>query len=441
MEDHDERTSLVRSDRTLSNDYNSNNGHHNNRPHPSRTTSDRDSNNNNATRRDARTVLTNVQRSIVAFQTWATEILLRNNKEAPIVIQWVQNARVARTFMLIVNAILAILAFVLMGVEMVEMAVREPILDHLLPENEMTLYIAGFTIVAGAFGIAVAYNLLVEQDDPSTEGGNGQDGSSGGGGGSNPGSRRASPSLRHPTDNMLGQSNVHSETSQQQQQQQHAKRPRLMFTKASTYLLNGNAVFLFVLLIAFTVAIAQRSVHISKMEGELHAAWVDANRHNRLLIKNFELRHQCCGYKSIKENAFPPLNPKKGEDVGPPCHLNKAYGFQLPCQGELTKDFERWQKRIRELLLVQVTVMVPLLLLVVALSVIGNSKLKERKQELEDEAQAEAVAVVPVVNGRDQPLLVDFVPHNDGMPNLIDVNSEPERVESNHRPVVQLAFP
>ncbi|KAF9079311.1 hypothetical protein BGX23_004417, partial [Mortierella sp. AD031] len=51
-----------------------------------------------------------------------------------------------------------------MGVEMVEMALRESILDYLLPESEITLFAAGLTIVTGAFGFAVAYNLLVEED-------------------------------------------------------------------------------------------------------------------------------------------------------------------------------------------------------------------------------------------------------------------------------------
>ncbi|KAF9088500.1 hypothetical protein BGX29_000262, partial [Mortierella sp. GBA35] len=85
----------------------------------------------------------------------------------------------------------------------------------------------------------------------------------------------------------------------------------------------------------------------------------------------------------------------------------------------------------------------PLLLLVMTLSAIGFSKLKERKQEgLEDaEAQAEATAAVPVVDGRggaqyERPLLEDVTPHNGGTPFLVNVEAEPVRL-THDRPVVQ----
>ncbi|KAF9126552.1 hypothetical protein BGW39_006543 [Mortierella sp. 14UC] len=332
-----------------------------------------------------------------------------------------------------------VLAFVLMGVEMVEMALREPILDYLLPENEMTLYIAGFSIVAGAFGFAVAYNLLVGQDDAIKEDGDDEARRSGGGNGRDSGPRTTSPSLLRPTDNMLGQNSGHPVVPQQQ-----VRRPRLMFTKASTYLLNGNAIFLAVLLFVFTIAIAQRSAHLSQMDKELNNAWTDSIRHRTSLISDFELRHRCCGYDSITNRPFPPIvtkPPKEGEEPKPQtCHENPAYGFKVPCKAELHKDFGRWQKRIQQLLLVQVTMMVPLLLLVMTLSAIGISKLRERKQEgLEEaEAQTEGTATVPVmVNGRELPLLVDVAPHNDGMPILIDVDAEPVRVAQDRRPVVQ----
>lgn len=149
-----------------------------------------------------------------------------------------------------------------MGVEMIEMALREPILDYLLPESEMTLMVAGLTIVTGAFGFAVAYNLLVEdtangRDDRDND--EGRQGNGSGGNGRDSGPRTSSPS--HFTDNMLGQNNDPPVVVQQQQ----TRGPRLMFTKASTYLLNGNAILLFVVLVVFTISIAQRSFHISQV--------------------------------------------------------------------------------------------------------------------------------------------------------------------------------
>ena len=145
-----------------------------------------------------------------------------------------------------------------MGVEMVEMALREPILDYLLPESEITLFVAGLTIVTGAFGFAVAYNLLVEED--TTNIGAERDSNGSGGNGRDSGPR--TPIIPRSTDNMLGQNNDPPLVLQQQQ----TRRPRLTFTKASTYLLNGNAVFLAVVLIVFTISIAQRSFHLSQVK-------------------------------------------------------------------------------------------------------------------------------------------------------------------------------
>ncbi|KAF9083893.1 hypothetical protein BGX29_002855, partial [Mortierella sp. GBA35] len=81
----------------------------------------------------------------------------------------------------------------------------------------------------------------------------------------------------------------------------------------------------------------------------------------------------------------------------------------------------------------------PLLLLVMTLSAIGLSKLKERKQEgLEDaETQAEATAAVPVVDGRggtqyERPLLEDVTP---GTPFLVNIEAEPVRLTHDHHVV------
>ncbi|KAF9079469.1 hypothetical protein BGX23_003961, partial [Mortierella sp. AD031] len=381
MDEHDERTSLVRSNSTLNrvsspphnnnSGYSTGYGHHhhnnNNQARPSRTPSSRE----DFARRDPRTFLVQVQRSLALFQTWAAKVL--HGDEESSVVNWVQNARVARTFMMIINVILSVFAFLLMGVEMVEMVLREPILDYLLPESEITLFVAGLTIVTGAFGFAVAYNLLVEEDTTNEgderDNDEGRRGNGSGGDGRDSGPRTPTPP--RSADNMLGQNNDPPLVLQQQQ----TRRPRLRFTKASTYLLNGNAVFLAV------------------MDKELNSAWTETNRHRTKLISDFELRHQCCGYNSITDRPFPPVDKPK-EPKPQTCSVNPAYGFQVPCKAELTKDFERWQRGIQRLLLAQVTMLLPLLLLVMTLSAVGLSKLKERKQEgLEDaEAQAEATA-------------------------------------------------
>ncbi|KAI1291445.1 hypothetical protein EDD11_008926 [Mortierella claussenii] len=387
MNEHDERTSLVRSNSTLnrvsSGCHDSNNGyitgtsqHHHNRNNqaaPSRTPSRHE----DFAQRDLRTFLVQVQRSLSSFQAWATKVL--HGSEESSVVNWVQNARVARTFMLIINVILAVLAFLLIGVEMVEMALREPILDYLLPESEITLFIAGLTIVTGVFGFAVAYNLLVEED--TTNKGNERD---------NDEDRRG----------------------------------------------NGSV------LIVFTVSIAQRSIHLAQMEKELNRAWTETNRHRTKLISDFELRYQCCGFNSITDRPFPPVD-KPEERKPQTCSVNHAYGFKVPCKAELTKDFERWQKGIQHLLLVQMTLLLPLLLLVMTLSAIGFSKLKERKQEGHEDAevQAEATTAVLVVDGRgnaqyERPLLEDVTPHNGGTPFVVNAEAEPLGL-THDRPVEQ----
>ncbi|KAF9542490.1 hypothetical protein EC957_001932 [Mortierella hygrophila] len=435
MDEHDERTSLVRSNGTSNrvgspshsnnnnnNEYNTLNGNHH-----------QQNNNSNPGRRDPRTFFAQVQQSLGLFQTWAAKVL-HENQESPVV-NWVQNARVAKTFMMIINVVLAVFAFLLMGVEMMEMALREPILDYLLPESEMTLLAAGLTIVVGVFGFAVAYNLLVEDtanDRCDRDNDEGRQGNGSGGNGRDSGPRTSTQS--YPTDNLLGQNNDPPLVVQHQQ----ARGPRLMFTKASTYLLNGNAILLVVVLVVFTIAVAQRSVHLSQMDKELNNAWTDTYRHRQHHISDFELRHHCCGLNHLTDRPFPPVDkPTLGET----CSENISYGFKVPCKAELSKDFARWQTRIQQLLLVQVTMLVPLLLLVVTLSAIGFSKRTERKQERPDdtEAQAEEARVVPVLNGGgvgvqfERPLLGD-VEHS--TPFLVNIEAEPVR-QTNDRPVVQ----
>ncbi|KAF9309201.1 hypothetical protein BG003_010034, partial [Podila horticola] len=435
MDEHNERTSLIRSN-TLNrasspshnnnNGYNNRNGHHhhhnNNQACPSCTPSSRE----DFVRRDPRTFLVQVQRSLALFQTWAAKVLHEGEESS--VVNWVQNARVARTFMMILNVILVVLAFLLMGVEMVEMALREPILDYLLPESEFTLFVAGITIVAGAFGFAVAYNLLVEEytSDDRHERDNDEGRRGNGSGGNGRDSGPWTPTRPCSTDNMLGQNNDPPLVLQRQQ----TRRPRLMFTKASTHLLNGNAVFLALVLIICVTSVAQRSVHLSQMDKELNSAWTESNRHRTKLISDFELRYHCCGFNSISDRPFPPTNNPSNPNLQT-CSKNSSYGFQVPCKADLTKDFERWQKRIQHLLFAQVTMLLPLLLLVMTLAAIGFSKRKEQKQEgLEDtEAHAVATAAVPVVDGGgaqyERPLLENMAPHHGGALFLANVEPEP----------------
>ncbi|KAF9104345.1 hypothetical protein BGX27_010130 [Mortierella sp. AM989] len=433
MDEHDERTSLVRSNSPSrsnnSNGYNTAQNN-NNQARPLRTPSSCEE----FARRDPRTFLVQVQRSLAPFQTWAATVIHRGEDLS--VVNWVQNTRVARTFMMIINVILVILAFILMGVEMVEMALREPILDYLLPESEFTLIVASLTIVTGAFGFAVAYNLLVKDDTNKGDERSNGEGNGSGGNGKDSGPRTSAPP--RSTDNMLGQNNNPPLVLQQQQ----TRRPRLMFTNASTYLLISNALILAAVLIIFTISVAQRSVHLSQMDKELNSAWTETNRHRTKLISDFELRHQCCGFNSVVDRPFPPKDKPK-ETNPQTCSVNPAYGFKVPCKAELAKDFERWQKGIQYLLVIQVTMLLPLFLLVMTLSAVGFSKLKERKQGgLEDaEAQAEATAAAPVVDGRrgahyERPLLEDMAPHNGGTPLLVNVETEPVRLTHDH-PVAQ----
>ncbi|KAF9958121.1 hypothetical protein BGZ72_000865 [Mortierella alpina] len=414
-----ERTSLVRANNnnrdTLAANNSSgddNNGHHHNNNYngrPPRTQSSHEE----FSRRDPRTLLAQVQHNAASFQAWAAKVLHAGGDSSKV--HWVQNARVARTFAMIINGVLAILSLILIGVEMVEMVVREPILDYLLPESEISLFIAGLAVVAGALGFAVAYNLLVDEDSTrgyDDENGAGRQGNGSGGSGGNLGPRR-------PTQNNDPPAAI-----------QQTGRPKLiMFTRPSTYLLTGNAVLLLVLSVAFIFTIVQRSAHLSQMDKELNSAWTDANRHRTKLISDFELRHQCCGYTSIADRPFPP----KIEGRFPlTCSENDAYGFQVPCKANLAQNFGRWQKGIQHLLLAQLALLLPLLALIFSLSAIGIWKLKEQKQQgLEfAEAQTEATAAAPVVDERagaqfERPRLEDVRPHHERTPLLVNLEPEP----------------
>lgn len=100
------------------------------------------------------------------------------------------------------------------------------------------------------------------------------------------------------------------------------------------------------------------------MERELNTAWRDTNRHSPSLISDFELRHHCCGYNHIKDMPFPPDKKETPDDrtPEPQCYKNPVYGFKVPCKAELTNGFERWQRRIQQLLFVQLTMLVRIVL-------------------------------------------------------------------------------
>lgn len=146
---------------------------------------------------------------------------------------------------------------------MVEMVVREPILDYLLPESEISLIVAGLTVVAGAFGFAVAYNLLVEED--TTHGSDSENGNYRQGNGS--GGNEGDLGPRTPTQ-PRSTNNTHGQDHDSPLVLQPARHPRLMFTRSSTYLLTGNSVYLLMLSIAFIITIVQRSSHLSKVGKE-----------------------------------------------------------------------------------------------------------------------------------------------------------------------------
>ena len=264
------------------------------------------------------------------------------------------------------------------------MVVREPILDYLLPESEFTLVAAGLTIVAGAFGFAVAYNLLVEEDTPGKNKNDDDHRGSGSGRNGEPGPRPPIPP--RSTSSILGQNGDSSLITQQT-----TRRPRLMFTRASTFLLNGYAALLVVVLAVFVISIAKRSSHLSqvfctsyvnylrcisktflyspnpfmillkpKMDIELNGAWSIAFKpRNRFLVRDFELRHRCCGYNNLIDRSHPPDEPHNDDpNKIPPCWENPDFGFDVPCRAKLVKDYWLWQNEIQHLLLVQVTMLV-----------------------------------------------------------------------------------
>ncbi|KAF9924887.1 hypothetical protein FBU30_005230 [Linnemannia zychae] len=376
MEEHDEQTSLVRSNTTanhpsLSSNSTNNTNHHSNngynatgnsshfRPNQSHTQSHTSSGRAQFTERDPKTLFDHVQRNLTPFQIWAIKMM--NSGENSDVVNWVQNARVARTFLMMINVFLALFAIVLACVEVAELVSREPILEYLLPESELTFIVAGLMFVGGLYGIAVAYNLLVEEKGPSMDRESNGENQSGNGSGGN----RGDPGPRTPISPLNN-----SGASLALQQQPHNNRP-------------------------------------SKMTKELDAAWTQAFRHSKKLISQFERLNECCGYNHIKDRAYPLDVPEKEEG----CRYDKAYGFQLV-----------------------------LVLLVSTLSMVGLVKLKVGKQpgrRQEEEASAETSETAPATNThqqRERPLLGD-APRNENTPLLISLGTDQPRVTQNE-PVV-----
>ncbi|KAF9426631.1 hypothetical protein BGZ94_006242 [Podila epigama] len=311
-----------------------------------------------------------------------------------------------------------------MGVEMAEMTLREPILDYLIPESELTLIVAGLTIVVGVFGFAVAYNLLVEEGTPSHDENDDYNGSSG----------PLSPIRPSGPDAILEQRNSRSSVLGQQRQQRQQKRlqqqtrPRLLFTKASTYLLSGNTIFLALVLLLLVITLSNRSAHLNQL---LLAILSDGTNAVVLMLD--------------------------GNHAEPTCTENPAYGYKVPCKADLARGFEQSQRVIGSFLKFQVAMLLHVLFLVLSLSLIGVSKIKEQKQGFAD-SEEEAASVededalaVQAVDGRrreggrdnvhyepSHSLLLDDSRHQGGE-TLIFVGDEsepqPERVVRN-RPVV-----
>lgn len=106
MESSNERTSLVHVNSNGTGGINSLPHHRNySQDRPTRTGPSQEE----SPRRDPRTLLAQVQRSAASFQAWAARILHAGEDSSKL--SWVQNARVARTFAMIMNALLAVRSF------------------------------------------------------------------------------------------------------------------------------------------------------------------------------------------------------------------------------------------------------------------------------------------------------------------------------------------
>ncbi|KAG0230886.1 hypothetical protein BGW42_000608 [Actinomortierella wolfii] len=335
MDNQNERSSLVRTNglngpREPANHLNNGNSqqaHAGYATIPPRTTSA--FNNSASSRQDYRNLLAQAQQSLASFQEWAAKSLHKDDADTSLV-NWVQSARVARTFVMIINIILTLLAFLLMGVEALEIMLREPILDYLIPESATTMFAAGLIVLIGAFGFSVAYNLVVDDGSSLEDSEDGRrDGHRGhGGNGRDPGPQSPipppTPSIQHghPSESMT----VQPKTSR-------------------------------------------------RMDKELESAWSYSYRHHKQFISDFERRHSCCGFARLDDRPIP--NEPKNNNT---CVQNPSYGFQTPCKDVLSIDYLRWQKGIHNLMVVQLAIMTPLLALYAILAMVGIKKRNGWKQ-------------------------------------------------------------
>ncbi|KAG0250135.1 hypothetical protein DFQ27_009558 [Actinomortierella ambigua] len=465
MDEADERTSLVRP--------NSTNGanvtpHHNGSLHPGggrytataptpppRTASGFD--NFAAGPRDRRTLLNQIQRNLSPFQAWAANVLHEGDRSSRSVLNWVQSARIARTFLSAVNIVLAVLAFLLIIVDMLEMVVREPILDFLIPANETTIIAAGLLIVLGAFGFSVAYNLLVEEKEDSSarhqhrggREGHGGSGTDGGGGGGSPWSPVGPP---HSTAS-LGQRAEHTTTTSTGAVVHQQRMTRVLFSPASTKFLVANAALLAVGFLALVIAVSQRSAHLSQMDWQLNSAWTDAYRHHKQHILNYERDHSCCGFAHLHDRDV----PNKGNIT-----CVSELKFTEPCKDGFAHDYIRWQRGIFQFMVMELVVLSPLLLVTTTLATIGVVTRHQAKpwfiedgvpfgSEDDQEAPADAATVDgystadrsatthpnrPLLEGAPATTPAAIESPNNQTPTLIDLTTTPAGV-ADERPVVQ----
>ncbi|KAG0228478.1 hypothetical protein BGW41_003410 [Actinomortierella wolfii] len=424
MDNQDERSSLVRTNglngpREPANHLNNGNSQQAHAGYATispRTTSA--FNNGASGRQDYRNLLAQAQQSLASFQEWAAKSLHKDGADTSLV-NWVQSARVARTFVMIINIILTAL----------EVMLREPILDYLIPESATTMLAAGLIVLIGAFGFAIAYNLVVDDGSSLKDSEDGRrDGHHGSGGnGRDPGPQSPipppTPSIQHghPSESMT----VQRKTSR-----------RVMLSPASVYLLSATVFFLAITLLVLTYSALQRSSHLSQMDKELESAWSYSYHNHKQFISDFERRHSCCGFARLDDRPIP-NEPKKNNT----CVQNPSYGFQTPCKDVLSIDYLRWQKGIHHLMVVQLAIMTPLLALYAILAMVGIKKRngwKQVKQHEEpvllDLSSESDVGARPVYHP-ERPLLEGNT-ENERTPLLTDAAHQ-SSTTAQERPVVQ----
>ncbi|KAF9970914.1 hypothetical protein BGZ73_006209 [Actinomortierella ambigua] len=359
MEDIDERTSLVRSNGANGAHASS---HHNGSLHPGGQDPSRPAVGGRYTStaststppplRDRRSLLAEIQRNLSPFQAWAANVIHEGDQSSKTLLNWVQSTRIARTFLLAVNILLTVLAFALMGIEAIEMVVREPIFTFLTPNDETTVIAAGLLIIVGAFGFAVAYNLLVEETETLETKKHDRDtnhrGAGGGGGGGHGGRDPSGPPPMVPPSNgqRLGSPRPEATTTGGAGTVVQRK-TRVLFTTASTKLLIANTVVLLAALL---------------MDVDLNSAWTNAYRHHKQFILKYEQEHHCCGFAHVDDRPIP-------NDKDRTCATELQYN--VPCRDGFGDGYRRWQRGIYQFMALELTILCALLLVTAILATTG----------------------------------------------------------------------